>query len=137
MSTSFFQGLADKEAEYRNGTLELTEETISDAFPRTARYNREWVIEHSLGENVLYNLESLCEKMVFTPGMRVLDLGSGKAVSSIFLAKEFGVKVWALDKGVDPDESYALVCEQGCENSVFPLCLGSRPLPFPRGYSMR
>ena len=31
------------------------------------------------------------------PGMRVLDLGCGKGLSSIFLAKEFGVQVWAAD----------------------------------------
>ena len=31
------------------------------------------------------------------PGMRVLDLGCGRAMSSIFLRREFGVQVWATD----------------------------------------
>jgi hypothetical protein len=30
-------------------------------------------------------------------GMRVLDLGCGRASSSIFLRREFGVQVWATD----------------------------------------
>ena len=31
------------------------------------------------------------------PGMRVLDLGCGRAASSIFLRREFGVQRWATD----------------------------------------
>lgn len=29
--------------------------------------------------------------------MRILDMGCGKAMSSIFLVKEFGIQVWAND----------------------------------------
>ena len=35
--------------------------------------------------------------MPIEPGMKVLDLGCGKAMSSIFLAREFRVSVWATD----------------------------------------
>jgi cyclopropane fatty-acyl-phospholipid synthase-like methyltransferase len=35
--------------------------------------------------------------MEFKPGMRVLDMGCGKALTSIFLANEFGVTVFAND----------------------------------------
>lgn len=108
----------------------ITAPDIAKAFPRAATYDRAWVIQNSLGENVLYNLESLCEKLPLRSGMRVLDLGCGKAISSIFLAKEFGVQVWAVDKGVDATDNYRLIAEQGCEDKVFPLRLGSRRLPF-------
>lgn len=107
---------------------------IATVFPRTATYDREWVIRHSLGENVLYNLESLCEKLPLKPGMRVLDLGCGRAVSSIFLAREFGVQVWAIDKGVSATDNYRLIAEQQCEDRVFPLQLESRGLPFAHGF---
>ena len=33
--------------------------------------------------------------MDLKPGMRVLDLSCGKAISSIFLEKEFVLQVWA------------------------------------------
>ncbi len=36
-------------------------------------------------------------KEVAAPGLRVLDLGCGRASSSIFLCREFGVQVWAAD----------------------------------------
>jgi SAM-dependent methyltransferase len=112
----------------------ITAPDIATVFPRSVNYDRAWVIRHSLGENVLYNLESLCEKLPLQPGMRVLDLGCGRAVSSIFLAKEFDVQVWAVDKGVDPTDSYRLIAEQECEDRVFPLRLGSRRLPFAREF---
>jgi cyclopropane fatty-acyl-phospholipid synthase-like methyltransferase len=35
--------------------------------------------------------------MNLQPGMRVLDLGCGRALSSIFLHREFGLQVWAAD----------------------------------------
>jgi cyclopropane fatty-acyl-phospholipid synthase-like methyltransferase len=41
--------------------------------------------------------EALSQVMTLEPGMRVLDMGCGRAVSSIFLAKEFGLQVWATD----------------------------------------
>lgn len=45
------------------------------------------------------------------PGMRVLDLGCGQAVSSVFLAKEFDVQVWAVDPMVSPSDNWKTVSE--------------------------
>ncbi|MDQ3019362.1 MAG: methyltransferase domain-containing protein [Bacteroidota bacterium] len=100
-------------------------------FPLSARYNENWVKRNSLGENVLYNLESLSEVLALKPGMKVLDLGSGKAVSAIFLAKEFGVKVWAVDSKMCPSANFQRVKEMGCEEYVLPLRLDAKCLPFP------
>ena len=44
-------------------------------FPRATSYDPDWVQQNSMGENVLYNLESLTEKLSLQKGMRVLDLG--------------------------------------------------------------
>ena len=74
-------------------------------FPRATTYDPQWVQQHSMGENVLFNLESLTEKINLKPGMRVLDLGCGKAISSVFLATEFGVQVWAVDEAISATEN--------------------------------
>src|SRR5438128_50823 len=99
-------------------------------FPLSDQYDKNWIKRNSLGENVLFNLESLAEVMEFKEGMRVLDLGCGRAVSAIFLAKEFGVQVWAVDHYVPSNENYKRIKEMECENLVFPLKLNARELPF-------
>jgi len=57
-----------------------------ERFPRSATYDPEWVREHQMGPNPLWSNEWLCEAMELRPGMRILDLGCGKALSSVFLA---------------------------------------------------
>ena len=42
-------------------------------------------------------MEWLTDALDLRPGIRVLDLGCGRACSSIFLRREFGVQVWAVD----------------------------------------
>ncbi|MEO8513505.1 MAG: methyltransferase domain-containing protein [Ignavibacteria bacterium] len=103
-------------------------------FPLSESYDKSWIKKNSLGENVLYNLESLCEIMEFKEGMRVLDLGCGKAASAIFLAKEFGVQVWAIDQYIAPSENYQRIKDMNCEHSVYPLKLNAKELPFPTDF---
>jgi cyclopropane fatty-acyl-phospholipid synthase-like methyltransferase len=103
-------------------------------FPRTARYDRDWVRRNSLGENPLAQTEALCRTIPIGPGSRVLDLGCGRAASSIFLAREFGAQVWAADKSVSPTENFARIRSAGCESLVFPIQADARDLPFPREF---
>lgn len=99
-------------------------------FPRSASYDPEWVLENLMGPNVLWLAESLSQVMELMPGMRVLDLGCGKAVSSIFLAKEFGVQVWATDLWIGASENWRRICEAGVEGLVFPIHAEAHALPF-------
>lgn len=107
---------------------------IKHFFPRSTQYDPTWVREHSMGENVLYNLESITSLIPLKKGMRVLDLGCGKAASSIFLAKEFGVQVWAVDEAISATENHGRVLEADLENQVFPLRADARSLPFPEEF---
>ncbi|HZS00011.1 MAG TPA: class I SAM-dependent methyltransferase [Chloroflexota bacterium] len=103
-------------------------------FPRASRYDTAWAEAHSLGENVLHFAESLGNVLPLQPGQRVLDLGCGHALSSIFLAREFGVTVWAVDRGVDPTANYERAAAMDCADRVFPLRADVRALPLPHGY---
>jgi cyclopropane fatty-acyl-phospholipid synthase-like methyltransferase len=107
---------------------------LQEHFPLSQKYNKEWVTKHSMGENVLYNLESLTEVLKLTPGMKVLDLACGKAISSIFLAETFGVHVWAVDNAIEATDNWKRVQEAGCSDLVFPLKADARQLPFPYDY---
>jgi cyclopropane fatty-acyl-phospholipid synthase-like methyltransferase len=100
------------------------------AFPRTERYDRAWVLRNSLGENALAQAEELSRSIPFGPDSRVLDLGCGNAITSIFLAREFGAQVWAVDENMSPSENLARIREAGCESRVIPLRANARELPF-------
>lgn len=103
-------------------------------FPLSSGYDPMWIKKNSLGENVLYNLESLCEVMSFKKGMRILDLGCGKVISGIFLAKEFDVQVWAVDQFISPSDNYSLIKEMDCESQVFPIKANAKELPFAQNF---
>lgn len=114
--------------------MALSKKKIAANFPRSAQYDPQWIREHSMGENVLFNLESLTALVPLQPGMRVLDLGCGKAISSIFLAKEFQVQVWAVDEAISPTENLARIAAAEVSTTVFPLQASARDLPFPEEY---
>ncbi len=84
---------------------QLAERLAVPQFTRSSKYDPEWFMENQMGPNVLCLTEALCEVMDLKPGMRVLDMGCGKAMSSIFLAKEYGVQVWATDLWIKPTEN--------------------------------
>jgi SAM-dependent methyltransferase len=103
----------------------------SERFPRCARYNPDWVIANAGGgAHALWLTEWLCEALELRPGMRVLDLGCGRASSSILLTKEFGVQVWACDLWISASENIRRIRDAGVEASVFPLHVDARCLPF-------
>ena len=85
---------------------QLTEMLTMEEFPLSAKYDPEWVLENEMGPNVLWLTEALCQVMELKPGMRVLDMGCGKAMSSIFMAKEFGVQVWANDLWIKATDNW-------------------------------
>jgi SAM-dependent methyltransferase len=102
----------------------------NDRFPRSAKYDPEWVLKGWMGPNVLWLTEWLCEKMELKPGMRVLDMGCGKALSSIFLAREFGVQVWANDLWISATENWQRIREAGLEDRVYPVYAEAHALPY-------
>ena len=105
-----------------------------ERFPRSSRYDPHWVLENQMGLNPLWLTEWVCEELALQPDMRVLDLGCGKGLSSIFLAKEYGVQVWAADLWIKPTENYARICQAGVENLVYPIEVDARSLPFAEAY---
>lgn len=102
----------------------------SDRFPRSNHYDTQWIIENQMGLNPLWLTEWVCEKTDLSPGLRVLDLGCGKGLSSIFLAKEYGVEVWAVDLWIEATENYRRFCQSGVQAQAFPIHADARSLPF-------
>jgi cyclopropane fatty-acyl-phospholipid synthase-like methyltransferase len=100
-------------------------------FPRSSRYHPDWILAGaSGGANALWLTEWLTEAMPLQPGMKVLDLGCGRAMSSIFLRREFGVQVWATDLWFNASENLQRIRDAGVEDGVFPIHADARALPF-------
>jgi len=106
----------------------------NDAFPRANQYDADWVMANEMGPNALWLTEWLCREMRLEPGMRVLDLGCGRALSSVFLAREFGVQVWAADLWCKPTDNWARIRAAGLEDRIYPIEAEAHALPFAKGY---
>jgi SAM-dependent methyltransferase len=103
-------------------------------YPRTSAYDPAWVFLNHMGPNVLWLTEWLARALELEPGMRVLDLGCGTGISSIFLAREFGVQVWASDLWIPPDDNWKRVAETDVADRVFPISVEAHTLPFAAGF---
>jgi SAM-dependent methyltransferase len=106
---------------------------MSDRFLRSNKYDPEWLVAGaSSGANTLWITEWLTTGLDLKPGMRVLDLGCGRALSSIFLRREFGVQVWATDLWFSPSENRQRIVDAGVdvEDGVYPIHADARSLPF-------
>jgi SAM-dependent methyltransferase len=103
-------------------------------FPRSSAYDRDWMLDNQMGPNALWLCEWLTAAMPLGPGMRVLDLGCGRAMSSVFVAKEFGARVWAADLWMSPDGNWRRAVEAGVEDRVCPLRAEAHALPFAQGF---
>ena len=55
-------------------------------------------------------------------------------VSSVFLAREFGVRVWATDLWVPATANWRRVVEAGVEDLVFPVHAYADQLPYADGF---
>ncbi|HEX2945186.1 MAG TPA: methyltransferase domain-containing protein [Clostridia bacterium] len=115
----------------RNEILDIMR---NERYPLSSKYDPDWILQNAAGSHCLWLQESLAQEMNVMPGMRVLDLGCGKAISSIFLSKEFGVKVWATDLWYGPTDNWKRISEAGVEDMVFPIRADAKELPFPDGY---
>jgi len=108
----------------------LRKKLTLNQFPLSSKYNIKWVTENEMGPSSLWLMEFLLEKIRLENGMRVLDLGCGKAISSIFLAKEFNVQIIAADLWINASENMKRIKEENMETKIFPINAEAHNLPF-------
>jgi len=105
-----------------------------EQFPRSNQYDPMWILENAMGPNPLWLTEFLVQSFDLKPGMRVLDLACGKGMTSVFLAREFGVQVYAVDLWEPPDEKWDNAKAYGVEHLITPIHADARNLPFAPGF---
>jgi SAM-dependent methyltransferase len=87
-----------------------------------------------MGPNALKMVEELTLNLDLHPGMRVLDLGCGKGLTSIFLAKEYGVQVYATDLWITATENYNRFKQLCIDNQIIPIHADANDLPYADEY---
>lgn len=100
------------------------------SYPLSNAYDPAWLFANSMGPVCLWLAEEIVPKLDLKPGQRILDLGCGRAATSIFLAREFGVEVVAADLWIDAEENRQRITEAGVSQLVTPAQAGANRLPF-------
>ena len=103
-------------------------------YPITEKYDQKWIAQNWMGPNPLWLLEDLCENIDLRPGMKVLDIGCGKGITSVFLAKEYGVTVFATDLWISATDNLLRFDEAGVADKVFPIHAEAHALPYAEGF---
>ncbi len=103
--------------------------------PFTDSYDKDFLLETMMGPNAMRIAEELATFLPLARGMRILDLGCGKGISSILLAEKYGVTVFAADLWISPAENAQRFASLGLDANIVPLLVdATRELPFAQEY---
>jgi len=87
------------------------------------------------GPNAIRQSEELASHFTITKDMRILDLGCGPGLSSLYLVREYGAEVFATDLMMDPTENYERFRSLGIADKVIPMTIdATQPMPFAKAY---
>jgi cyclopropane fatty-acyl-phospholipid synthase-like methyltransferase len=93
-------------------------------------FDDEFMRENMMGPNSMRIVEEMTRDINLSTGMRVLDLGCGRGLTSIFLAMKFGVTVYATDLWIPATENFSRIREKGLEDLIIPIHADANELPF-------
>ncbi|MBO4556847.1 MAG: class I SAM-dependent methyltransferase [Elusimicrobiales bacterium] len=102
-------------------------------YPLSDKYRTQEFMAKIMGPNPLMLLEELLAEHKIPPGASVCDLGSGQGLTSVFLAKEYGFRVFAADLWSDPEENRRFFARTGLtDKQIVPVKADAENLPFEK-----
>jgi len=103
-------------------------------YEKSNKFDKAFMLENMMGPNSAKLLEGLSDHMTLKPGMRVLDLGCGRGITSILLAREFGAAVFATDLWIAATDNYERFKAFGLEEQIVPIHADANDLPYADNY---
>lgn len=105
-------------------------------FPKSNRFDSTLVQSKIMGPNPLKLCEELLEGATIPRGSRVCDLGSGSGITSVMLACEYGLDVYAVDLWSDPQDNRVFFREMGVpDRTIHPIkANAAQGLPFEHAF---
>ena len=100
-------------------------------YTRSNRYDINLVREKIMGPNPIKLEEELLADHRIPQGATVMDLGSGQGLTSVFLVKEYGFRVFAADLWSNPTENKRFFDQMGLTTEqIIPFHADANDLPF-------
>lgn len=102
---------------------------------KSAKYQTPELLKKIMGPNPVKLEEELLMDHRIPDGAVVCDLGSGQGLTSVFLTKEYGFKVYAADLWSDPEENGRFFAQMGLNpEQIIPVKADATALPFEKEF---
>ena len=104
-------------------------------YEKALKYDTGLINKKIMGPNPLKLEEELLKDNYIKTGSIVMDLGSGQGITSIFLVKEYGFKVYATDLWSNPEENMGFFEEMGLtDKQIIPVKMDATDLKFEKNF---
>jgi len=97
--------------------------------------NLEFMKATMMGPNAMRVAEELASYLEINEDMRILDLGCGMGLSTLFLAQKYGAQVFAADLWISPTDNFERFRHAAIDEQTIPISVDiTKGLPFAHGY---
>ena len=104
-------------------------------YPLSEKYQTPELLAKIMGPNPVKLEEELLTGHRIPAGATVCDLGSGQGLTSVFLAREYGWRVYAADLWSDPEENRRFFAQMGLSDAqIVPVKADAQALPFEKEF---
>lgn len=104
-------------------------------YPKSQKYDAPDLMSKIMGPNPLKLTEELLNNHKIPENSKVMDLGSGQGLTSVFMVREYGFTVYATDLWSDPEENRKFFDSLNIpEEKIIPVKADAENLPFDREF---
>ncbi len=104
-------------------------------YPLSDQYSAPDLMAKIMGPNPLKLLEELMADHRIPAGSTVCDLGSGQGLTSVFLVREYGFRVFAADLWSEPEDNRRFFDRMGLSrDQIVPVKADALDLPFEKAF---